>query len=89
MTKKTLPDWHAMTPQELADLRVADEGAWWVLYTAGWGDPAWHYFSDQAAKLAPREGVTLRASVSHLLASGSTDVGSTRISFAASLGLAD
>lgn len=89
MTKKILPGWRAMTPQDLADLRVADEGAWWVLYTAGWGDPAWHDFKDQAAELAPREGVTPRASVSHLLASGSTGVGSTRSSFAASLGLAD
>lgn len=58
MTTKTLPDWRAMTPQDLANLSVADEGAWWALYTAGWGDPAWHSFKDQAAVLAPREGVT-------------------------------
>lgn len=58
MTTKPLPDWRAMTPQDLADLSVADEGAWWALYAAGWGDPAWHAFKDRAAVLAPLEGVT-------------------------------
>jgi hypothetical protein len=58
MTAKNLPDWHSMTPQDLADLSVDDEATYLALSTANWSDWEWHNFKHESWQLAPRECVT-------------------------------